>query len=104
MALNVGEYGVIIRFNQAFDLSNQTALSLKLTKPDGTTSSKTSNLVVGSTDIATTLGTFTANEYVEYTVQDGDIDQAGKWTAQLTYTDATKRLITDSPAVFTVKA
>jgi len=102
--MRVNEYGVIFRFSVGYDISAETELSLVFTKPDGTVmpAKVTPDVSVGVTPVVTTLGTFAANEYVNYTFVSGDIDQAGVWTAQLTYDEgATIRLISDK-AQFTV--
>lgn len=101
--MNVGEYGVVCRFNVGFDISQATTLTLSFTKPDGTTLTKTTpNVTAGSTDITSSLGvTFSANQYALYTFAQGDVDQAGAWKARLTYDDGVKHLISNI-GIFTV--
>jgi len=105
--LNVNEWGVKLFFSTGFDMSADTAISIIFTKPDGTTLTVTNpadaNLIVGTTNVTTVLGTFLAHQYLAYTFQSGDVDQAGLWSARASYTDATQHLISDA-ATFTVGA
>lgn len=93
MALRVGESGKVIRVAASFDMSSNTELSLTFTKPDGTTSTKTkgaSQVTLGTGAVTDPdLGSLSANEYVEYEVEAGFIDQSGSWSVYLTYTNAT---------------
>lgn len=94
--MNANEYGIDIKFNVNFVLTGAVTLSLAITKPDGTA------LTVVPTIGLVTYGSFAANEYAIYRTQLGDIDQAGTYTARLTYNDALpSRLISDI-ASFTV--
>ena len=103
--MNANEYGVIFRFSTGYDMSGFTGLSLTFTKPDASTLTVTnlssSPVTLGSINVATTLGTFASHQYVNYTFAAGDINQAGTYTVRLTYTDSTKKLISD-PATFTI--
>lgn len=100
--MNVGEWGIVFRFSTGYNMSGSTALSLALTKPSGAVLTKTNpSVAVGAVPITTTLGLFAANQYVNYTFVNGDIDEAGVWSARLTYTDADRHLISDV-AEFTV--
>jgi hypothetical protein len=100
MTMNVGEYGLVFNLNVNFDISGATTLQLAITRPDNTTI--TAMPTVGSVDLVTTdSGTFLAHKYCIYTFATGDLNQAGTYTARLTYTDSTKRLISD-PTTFTV--
>lgn len=97
--MRVNEYGVVFRFSVGYDISAETELTLDFTKPDDTTLQKLTadGVAVGTSQVTTTLGVFAANEYITYTFASGDVDQAGVWTAQLTYDDATpKHLISDT--------
>lgn len=46
-----------------------------------------SGLTVGTISIVTDVGTFNANEYVEYTFLENDIAYAGTWSVKLTTQD-----------------
>ena len=96
MSLTVGETGKTIRVAAGFDMSSNTELTLTFTKPDLTTSVKTKTggevtLGAGVTD--DDLGVLAANEYVEYEVEVGFLDQPGDktdddpWKVYLTYTN-----------------
>lgn len=84
--MNVGDFGVVLQFGTSFDMSSETALSLTFTKPDLTTLVVTPTL--GTQPVSTPLGVFAANTYVNYTFLTGQVDQAGVWSARLTYTDS----------------
>lgn len=82
-----GEHGVVFRMNVDYDISGYDSLSLVFTKPSTGTLTKTArDLTVGASDVETDLGTFSTSQYIEYTFADGEVDEAGNWTAQLTYT------------------
>lgn len=100
MTINVGEYGLVLNVNVNFDISAATSLQLVITRPDGTTITGTPT--VGAVDLVTDDdGTYLANQYCSYTFIAGDLNQAGDYTARVTYTDASKHLISD-PTSFTV--
>lgn len=100
--MNVNEYGIAFNLNVGFNISGNQALSLAFTRPGGSTFTATKPAVsVGASPISTTSGPFAANEYCVYIFKDGDLTEAGTYTVRLTYTDATKRLISDA-VTFTV--
>jgi hypothetical protein len=101
MTMNVGEYGLVMNLNVNFDISAATSLQLAITRPDGTTIAGVPT--VGAVDLVTGdgNGTFLAHKYCTYTFVAGDLSQAGDYLARVTYTDASKRLISD-PTSFTV--
>lgn len=91
--MNKGQVGSVIYFQTGFDMSGNTSLSMTLTKPDGSTLTKTPTLgTVAKTVNGVSL---VANEYVSYTTVSGDIDQTGTWSAQVTYTDSSQTLPSD---------
>lgn len=98
--MNVNEYGVVFQFGVSFNMAAHTSLSLTYTKPDATTLTVTPTL--GTVDVSTPLGTFSANTYVTYTFVNGDVDQAGSWSARLTYQDATPAKLISTSGSFTV--
>lgn len=100
MTINVGEYGVAYDLNVNYDISAATSLQLVITRPDGT--KITGTPTVGQVALVTDgQGTFAAKQYCTYVFQVGDLSQAGDYVARLTYTDSTKRLVSD-PTSFTV--
>lgn len=100
--MNVGEWGITYNFNQNFNISGFTILSLVITRPDATTITRTNPLVtVGAVPLVTSGGTFAANEYAIYVFAAGDLTVAGEYTSRLSYTDGSKHLVGDA-ASFTV--
>lgn len=100
MTMNVGEYGLVFNLNVNFDISAATSLQLAITRPDNTTINGVPT--VGAVDLLTNDdGTYLAHKYCTYTFVNGDLTQPGDYLARLTYTDGTKRLISD-PTSFTV--
>lgn len=100
--MNVNEYGVVFRFGVSFDMVANTSLSLTFTRPDLTTLIVTPTLGVGS--VTTPLGVFATHTYVNYTFAIGNVNQAGEWSARLTYTDATPARLISTVGTFTVGA
>jgi hypothetical protein len=99
---NMGEYGIAYDVNTNYDMSAATSVQMAITRPDGT--KITAPATVGMVDLVTpSMGTFAAKKYCTYVFQDGDLDQAGDYSARVIYTDASKRLISD-PVGFTVNA
>lgn len=97
--INVGEYGQNLNLNVNFDISGASALSLSITKPDGAAFAAVP--VAGVVDLVTEHGTFPANKYAVYKFQPGDLSEPGEYLVRLTYTDGTKRLISE-PTSFSV--
>lgn len=89
-----GEYGKVLVLDCGFDLTGQTGLALAIDRPDGTTVSRTqaSGLAVGSVDLTLSGVTYTANQYITYTLQDGDLPDSGFYYQQITVTFPTKTL------------
>lgn len=85
-------------------MSASTSLTIHFTKPDGTL------LVVTSPDVTAPavpvvdpdLGPLAASEYMQYTTQAGDIDQAGVWRACGVYVDAAPSNFPGETSTFTV--
>lgn len=102
--MNVNEYGIAFNLNVGFNLTGNTALTLVFTRPMGSTfTANKPDVSVGAAAISTTSGPFAANEYSVYVFKTGDLTEAGTYGVRLTYTDATKRLVSD-PVTFTVNA
>ncbi len=93
MSLKVGETGKTFRVAASFDMSGNTELTLIFTLPDGTTTTKTKTggeVTLGTTPITDPdLGALLANEYVEYEIEAGFLNQDGDWKVSLTYTNTT---------------
>jgi len=101
--MKIGEYGVLFRFDANYDMSAWTALTLTFTKPDESFLIKTNPAVsLGATTVPTSLGTFLANQYVQYTFVAGDIDQAGDWEVFLTYESGPSVKLISTPFLFKV--
>lgn len=103
--LKVGEIGRIFRYATGYDMSSETEITIKFVKPDATTVSKVTadGITLKNALTDPTLGALSSNEFADYVIESGVFDQAGAWSAQLTYTDGTLTLIADS-VVFTVDA
>lgn len=93
--MNAGEFGRVLNFATQFDMSAATSLSIVFTKPNGTTISPTA--VIGIASLQAPTSTFLPYQYVSYTFANGDLDQSGTYTARVSYTDASKHLL--SPLV-----
>ena len=104
VTFNVGEYGKALNINTNYNMGAFTALSLVITRPDGTTFTRTNPAVtiVASSLVTLDAGTFAANQYMRYLIQDGDLTVPGEYAVRATYTDATMRLI--EATGFTVRA
>ena len=79
MTYNSGEFGSKIRVNLGTDISAGTELTFFLQPRRGDEKEFTTNLIVGTSNIVVDDKTFLANEYLEYTLQDGDLDEPGEW-------------------------
>lgn len=98
--MNVGEYGLSFDLYVQFDISAFTTLSLTVTRPDGTSFTRTGGLVTApGTDVQTSMGRFPAHQYAHYIVQNGDLNQAGQYQARLTYDDAAGQHLISSETV-----
>lgn len=97
---NVGEYGIAYDLNLNYDITAATSLQMVITRPDSTKITGVPS--VGLVDLATPdQGTFSAKQYCTYLFQNGDLTVPGTYLARVTYTDSTKRLISD-PTSFDV--
>ena len=100
IAVNKGEYGIACVFNTSFNLSAFTVLQIQFTKPDA--SLLTVSATAPNVNITTALGTFLANQYAQYTFQNGDLNETGVWQARVLYTDATPMHLISNISTFTV--
>lgn len=105
--MNANEFGNHIRVGAGEDISGNTNfLHLISPAPNNPTTIKLAADGLTVPDIPFVDGSisFDADEYVQYQLQDGDIDIQGDWTARL-FTQppgGTIQKITDVPLTFTV--
>ncbi len=101
--MRTGEFGFTIRVNTDFDLSGNTLLTLNVTHPDSSTGSHT--MTLGTTDLVVdSLGTFKANEYVEYIVQENDFTQVGSHTVSVTADFGSSQRLKSADGTFSMEA
>lgn len=91
--LVAGEYGKVLRINAGVDLGASTARQLTVTRPDGSSFTRDqTDISVGTTPVTVEVEdddgsvvsrTFAANEYVQYTLQSGDITLGGRYRLKL---------------------
>ena len=94
--MNANEYGLTHNLNVAYDLSGYTGLVITYTRPDKSTFTAASPLVqINASPYNAAVGTFAGNQYARYTFVNGDLTVPGVYSARLTYTDQSKRLISD---------
>ena len=88
--MNVGEFGKYIYANTNYDMSGFTALTMTITRKDGTIITRTNPAVSisASAYVSADLGTFTANQYMIYKVQAGDLTVPGEYLVRLKYNDS----------------
>lgn len=81
MNYNKDEYGKKIYVNFGEDISTATELTLILEPMIGDSKEKTTSdgVAVGTSNVDVDDQTYIANEYIEYTTADGDLDYAGQW-------------------------
>lgn len=102
MTIKVGDVGRPIYVATSFDLSANTALSLKFTAPDGVTTFTKNNPDVTAPGVDSPNlppsegfpgGILPANTYMLYTTVAGDFDTggAGTWQVCGAYTDGTPK-------------
>ncbi len=106
MSIKVGSIGVPLRVATGFNMSGFTALTLNITKPDGTVLTKTSasdGVVAPAVSLVNDpdLGNVAASTYFEYSNLIDDYDEAGAWTICGIYVDGSQTLPV-SPVPFTV--
>jgi len=104
MTIKVGEIGKIFRLAASFDMSASTALTIKLTDPDGVETTITNPRVTAPASTITDpdLGPLTASTYMQFTTLATDFTVAGTWTACGVYVDATPKKFHSDQATFTI--
>jgi hypothetical protein len=81
ITLNKGEYGQKVYVNLGQDISTNIGFNFYLEPQIGELLTKTSTdgVAVGTVNMVVDGETFIANEYLEYTIKDGDLSYAGLW-------------------------
>lgn len=105
MPINATEIGKVFRYATGFDMSNSTALSLKFTHSDKTTTFTATDPAVKAPAVEVndpTLGLLAASTYMEYLTTGTDLTKGGDWTVCGTYEDATPKKFFGGDAVFPV--
>lgn len=88
--MNVGEYGVAFAFSTGYNMSAFTGLAIVFTRPDLTTFTVQSpDVTAPAVSITTNKGVFAANTYAQYFFKQGDVSQAGSWSARVIYDQTT---------------
>lgn len=85
MSLTVNSSGAGVRLviNAGVDLSG-AAVTLEIVKPDGTLLTRTAPAVaLGTQTLIIDGATLTANQYVEYALQSGDLSLSGVYAVRL---------------------
>ena len=110
--MNLNEYGVSFTFFCGYNMVAWTKLSIVFTKPDGTTQltvTNTNGVALGTIAISVIVNgqpvTFEANQYVTYNFANGDVNQAGLWSARVIFdnTNASPPLhLISAPGQFTI--
>jgi hypothetical protein len=79
--LNKGEYGQKVYVNMGEDVSSASTITFILEPQSGEKLERTTanGVAVGTTNLAYEDQTFIANEYLEYTILDGDLTYVGTW-------------------------
>lgn len=105
--MNVGEYGNILRVNLKEDISSFTN-TMRLISPVPYYSVKeitsANGLTVGTVPVDVGGEIFQPNEYLEYTIQVGDIFMAGAWEVKTISVDTVndKCMTNDDKITFNV--
>jgi hypothetical protein len=84
--IRVGESGKRHRINCKFDMSSNTSIGFVYTKPV-TGSTLTVSGVLGTTAETIDGVAAAANTWAYYDFVPGDVDEAGAWDLQITYTN-----------------
>jgi len=98
MSLNKAEYGVSLYVDMGEDVSAATDYTFVLEPYIGDKQEKvvTDGVALGTVNITVDDTLHVANEYLTYTIKDGDLDQSGLWRIRGTATmTATKLIIGD---------
>jgi hypothetical protein len=82
MNYNNGEYGQKIYANFGESITGGTSLQLSLMPAYGSEKLITSGVTIGASNITVDDEDWIANQYLEYTIANGDLDKAGQWRVQ----------------------
>ena len=82
MTFNYKEHGSILRVNLGVDISAGTGLTVILQPERGEKDEYTTNVAVGTSNVVVDDKAFIANQYLEYTIQQDDLDKEGLWRAR----------------------
>ena len=96
--LNKSEYGQAVRVNMLEDVSLATTLNFILEPRHGQKLERSASdgVVVGSSNVTVDDETYIANEYLEYTIKENDLDYVGQWRIKGEATmSATNKVISD---------
>ena len=96
--LNKNEYGQTIHVNLGEDISSFTALNLILEPNIGSKLQKSASdgVSLGASNIAVDDENYLANQYISYTIKQGDLDKEGQWRVKGEATlSATNKVISD---------
>ena len=101
--MNVGEYGKPIVGFFGVDVSSADTLQMILTKPDGTSSTKTAT-AGDYTRVLTDGSSYAAGFWGFYLTQTGDIDVAGRWSVQAVATWTATKVLKSEQVPFWVES
>lgn len=96
--LNKGEYGDVIYVNINKDVSSGTSFSIKMQSRFGDLKERTESdgVALGTTNVTVDGEKYMANEYLTYTVKEGDLDVAGIWQLKgIAVISSTRKIIGD---------
>lgn len=82
MTFNWKETGSILYVNLGEDISAGTELTVILEPLRGKKKEFTTNVAVGSSNTIVDDQTFLADQFLEYTIQEDDLDFVGQWRAR----------------------
>ncbi len=82
MTFNEGEYQSLLYVNLGEDISAGTDLTVILEPLQGEKKEFTTYVSVGISNTLVDVQTFLANQFLEYTIQEDDLDYIGQWRAR----------------------
>ena len=80
-SINKDEFGMTVRVNLFEDISTATALNFILQPQQGEKLERSASdgVVIGSSNIIVDDEQYLADQYLEYTIKENDIDVSGQW-------------------------
>lgn len=114
---NKYEYGQVIRANLNQDVSTNTGLQIiiqpergssenanhvKYSDPNGAVIANNPDVTLGTVDIVVGDETYSANEYLEYTIKPNDLSKSGVWRVKGIATISSTEIITGDYIRFSV--